>query len=358
MSQSTFYVEKGYTLDSKVPPAPPQKPTNKPICLGSRTDEEIVYFTKYKFTESVKILLANSGKNRRPRRNSGPPRPQNPFILYRRDKVKKHETDYAGLKSSEVSKIVGGMWNNETPDVKILFEALARLSEKAHSRKYRDYRYKPKQRKPKNDNERYSPAPDSPESDSSFSSSNYSPTSSSSSDECHSPTFSNFSDNEDMILEFLNFEEPNESYDTASSFSALADITPTELSDTSGNIAPTEFSSDTSGIIAPTDTFSTFCNIAPTESFFCTLGDLNSTGLNYTSSINSNDMSVYAQAEHSNLQVEPVASPAPFDERFIMFAYNLYNFIHANPNPPMKFGAESTAFLGSSIDEPNYTGGY
>jgi len=356
MSQTTFYVERGFTLDSKVPPSPPPKPTNKPIHLGTRTDEEIILFTKYEFTLSVQVLLANSRKNRRPRRNSGPPRPQNPFILYRRDKVKKYENEFAGLKSSVVSQKVAEMWNNETLEVKHLFEALARLSEKVHMQEYRDYKYKPR-KKSRNDKERYSPIPDSPALDNRDNSSNYSPISSSSSD--NEP----ISNDDDILFDFITFGGQNESYNTASNFSTLGDIAVKEPSGVASN-NHINISGTYDGI-KPIDTS---CEIALSELYsnpplcFDALGNMvpiefNTTFLDNT--INSNDTSLSFGDLHPvgpiNLQVAP---PVQFDEKFITFAYNLYNFISANPNPPMRPGADNTAFLGSAFDEPNHIGNY
>ncbi|RIA92984.1 high mobility group box domain-containing protein, partial [Glomus cerebriforme] len=74
-------------------------------------------------------------------------RPQNPFILYRRDKFEKHKTEYKrkGLNQAEISKILGEMWSNEKPEVKELFRALGRLAEKIHTDEYKNYKYEPKQ---------------------------------------------------------------------------------------------------------------------------------------------------------------------------------------------------------------------
>ncbi|EXX77637.1 uncharacterized protein OCT59_008816 [Rhizophagus irregularis] len=116
-----------------------------------KTDEEIVYSTNYNFTLNVETLLNNSTTTRKVMRLQRrknlcyTPRPQNPFMLYRRDMAAKSE--FVGLKSSEVSKKIGMMWKNETTEVKDLFNAMARLAEKRHSEKYSDYSYTPKRKK-------------------------------------------------------------------------------------------------------------------------------------------------------------------------------------------------------------------
>ncbi|GBB88428.1 hypothetical protein RclHR1_00150024 [Rhizophagus clarus] len=119
--------------------------------VNSKTDEEIVNSTNYNFTLDIETLLNNSTTTRRAMRlqRKGElcytPRPQNPFMLYRRDMSARSE--FVGIKSSETSKQIGKMWKNETSEVKDLFNALARLAEKRHSEKYSDYSYSPKRKK-------------------------------------------------------------------------------------------------------------------------------------------------------------------------------------------------------------------
>ncbi|CAG8438298.1 uncharacterized protein OCT59_013206 [Rhizophagus irregularis] len=314
MSQSTFYVVKrGYMPDTKVPPSPPQRPSNKPIFLN---DEEIVFLSTYDFAIKVEVLLANSRGNRRPRRNSGPPRPQNAFILYRRDKAKKHKNEHKGLRSCDISKKIAKMWSEETPEVKVLFEALSRLSEKAHNKKYGNYKYRPMSKKDRNDRERYSPIPDSPSSLSSSSS--------------YGPIFEDNADNNDMILdEFFTFDDSDESYNTASNFSGLSDIWAKKPSDISGTL-------DGTAINEPND--------VTTE----TLRSENTTSYGVAgNAINSNDMPNFG-----NLYTPP-AGPIQFDDNFLMFAYQMYTFFNSMSANPMRPGAENTAFLGSTFNEPN-----
>ncbi|RIA87913.1 hypothetical protein C1645_877759 [Glomus cerebriforme] len=102
-----------------------------------RTDEEIINMTNYNFTLNIDTLI-NSSKTTQRLRNS-PPRPQNPFLLYRRDKAASPEC--SGLKISETSKKIGEMWENESNEVKEMFNALARLADKFHSKPYFNYSY-------------------------------------------------------------------------------------------------------------------------------------------------------------------------------------------------------------------------
>jgi hypothetical protein len=114
-----------------------------------RTDEEIVNSTNYNFNLDINALLDTSTRTRRAKRlqrlqrTCSTPRPQKPFMLYRRDKAA--GLKFVGLKSSEISKRIGELWKNETAEVIVLFNALARLTVKRHIEKYEcPYRYCPK----------------------------------------------------------------------------------------------------------------------------------------------------------------------------------------------------------------------
>ncbi|CAG8508226.1 16244_t:CDS:1 [Funneliformis mosseae] len=134
-------------IGSKIPPSPPQP--NRSIRIGKEviSDEELVRSSRYHFNLDIDILLSNSNTTRkaiydRKRGIFRPPRPQNAFMLYRRDKSSGPE--FFGLKSSEASTIIGIMWGAESKEVKSLFDALARLAEKKHSEKHNNYRYEPR----------------------------------------------------------------------------------------------------------------------------------------------------------------------------------------------------------------------
>jgi hypothetical protein len=145
IDNSTDY---NFNLDIKPEEIDIRPRTDEEIDIKPRTDEEIVNTTNYNFNLDIETLLNNSTTTRRAKRlqrTCYTPRPQNPFILYRRDMAVRSE--FVGLKSSEISKKIGKMWKNETTEVKDLFNALARLAEKRHSEKYSDYSYSPKRRK-------------------------------------------------------------------------------------------------------------------------------------------------------------------------------------------------------------------
>ncbi len=90
-----------------------------------KTDEEIVESTKYNFTLKVDKLLDNSTTTRRAKRQQRVPesnlnyvpRPQNPFILYRRDMVATCEIRIYRTKIIRNFKKIGQMWKNEPVEV-------------------------------------------------------------------------------------------------------------------------------------------------------------------------------------------------------------------------------------------------
>ncbi|KAI0315696.1 high mobility group box domain-containing protein, partial [Amylostereum chailletii] len=71
------------------------------------------------------------------------PRPPNPFMLYRKDYVRDHPERFVRMKQSDISKIVGEMWHNESPAVKSYYERQAALVKEEHALRYPGYRYAP-----------------------------------------------------------------------------------------------------------------------------------------------------------------------------------------------------------------------
>ncbi|CAB4391794.1 hypothetical protein RhiirA5_496301 [Rhizophagus irregularis] len=120
----------------------------------TKNDEELLKYTDYKFNIEPEILLSNSTTTRLAVRNKKKginkiPRPQNAWIIYRRDKSVELRRDVARRKqkSKDLSKDIAQMWENEPKEVKELFEALSRMSEKMHVERYGNYKYKPKRMK-------------------------------------------------------------------------------------------------------------------------------------------------------------------------------------------------------------------
>ncbi|CAI2172643.1 11657_t:CDS:1 [Funneliformis geosporum] len=170
--QYVFYANEGYDRISSiynvssnvsmVPPSPPEP--NVPIHIENyERDELIVYSSNYKFTLEIDQLLTNSSTCRRATRGkkSGPPRPQNSYILYLRDTTAriKQDPEFSKEHPSKRSKIIGKMWKNEPQSVKDLFESLAKLARKNHLNTYQNYQYKPSKAQKKNSVEQKSQTP-------------------------------------------------------------------------------------------------------------------------------------------------------------------------------------------------------
>ncbi|RIA96141.1 hypothetical protein C1645_872290 [Glomus cerebriforme] len=110
-----------------------------------QTDEEIVYNSNYQFSSDIEKLLNNSTTTRRAERIErtgivgNPPKCQNAFMLYRRDKMASPEFTNRPAKerrAPDISKEISNRWKEEPEDVKSLFHALARMAEERHSKRY------------------------------------------------------------------------------------------------------------------------------------------------------------------------------------------------------------------------------
>jgi len=117
----------------------------KSIIFYGKSIKQIIKGSNYKFNLNINKLIQNSKKTRQSisfdkRKLNKPPRPQNAWIIYRRDKsvmpefVEKHFKD--------VSKKILRMWKAESNKTKLLFDALAKLANQIHSKLYINYKYK------------------------------------------------------------------------------------------------------------------------------------------------------------------------------------------------------------------------
>lgn len=78
------------------------------------------------------------------------PRPLNAFFLYRRDQNNQlRATSAESFRQNLVSKAVGERWKEESPQVRLKYEKLARAAQEEHKRLYPDYKYKPGLKKDK-----------------------------------------------------------------------------------------------------------------------------------------------------------------------------------------------------------------
>lgn len=78
------------------------------------------------------------------RRRSDILRPPNPFILYRQEHHSKVLAEHEGISNTEISKIIGKMWKNESEEVKNKYKEKAQEMKRRHKLMYPDYRFAPR----------------------------------------------------------------------------------------------------------------------------------------------------------------------------------------------------------------------
>ncbi|EJD03148.1 uncharacterized protein FOMMEDRAFT_47847, partial [Fomitiporia mediterranea MF3/22] len=74
------------------------------------------------------------------------PRPQNAWILYRAwalSGLLERQPELKGTPQSQLSKILGTQWANESPEVRKHFEHQANLNKERHAQEFPDYVFKP-----------------------------------------------------------------------------------------------------------------------------------------------------------------------------------------------------------------------
>ena len=85
-------------------------------------------------------------------RAAQPPRPQNAWILYRAwalNGLLEKQPELRGKPQSQISKLLGQQWANETAEVRRHFEHEANLQKERHAQEYPDYVFKPQKREDK-----------------------------------------------------------------------------------------------------------------------------------------------------------------------------------------------------------------
>jgi hypothetical protein len=109
-----------------------------------QSDDQIINESTYTLSLDINTLLDNSQTNRRAERFqrgelSRPPKCQNAFILYRKDKMASLEFKNRKPKNKiagNVSKEIKNLWDSEPEYVKLFFRALARKAKQRHSENY------------------------------------------------------------------------------------------------------------------------------------------------------------------------------------------------------------------------------
>ncbi|KAK8158706.1 mating-type protein MAT1-2, partial [Phyllosticta citrichinensis] len=70
------------------------------------------------------------------------PRPCNPFIMYRNFLHQRVTMENPGLHNNQISKIIGKMWQQESPEAKEYWRERAKLGKEEHNIKFPDYQYR------------------------------------------------------------------------------------------------------------------------------------------------------------------------------------------------------------------------
>ncbi|KAF0507833.1 MATA-HMG [Gigaspora margarita] len=109
----------------------------------------------YVLTLEVEELISPPSNSRRAtkfRKNpssSPPPRPQNAYVLFRRDFIAKMKQQGMKMTFADVSRLAIEEWRKLPAEVLRYFEILEQLAKDKHKEIYLDYRYSPKPNKKK-----------------------------------------------------------------------------------------------------------------------------------------------------------------------------------------------------------------
>ncbi|KAL2311744.1 Mating-type M-specific polypeptide Mc [Schizosaccharomyces pombe] len=77
------------------------------------------------------------------------PRPPNAFILYRKEKHATLLKSNPSINNSQVSKLVGEMWRNESKEVRMRYFKMSEFYKAQHQKMYPGYKYQPRKNKVK-----------------------------------------------------------------------------------------------------------------------------------------------------------------------------------------------------------------
>ncbi|KAH7169155.1 high mobility group box domain-containing protein [Fusarium sp. MPI-SDFR-AT-0072] len=71
------------------------------------------------------------------------PRPRNCWLLYRQSKSQEITKKVEGITASELSRMIGRMWDEETPEIQAYWYDMAEKEEFNHKQQYPGYKYTP-----------------------------------------------------------------------------------------------------------------------------------------------------------------------------------------------------------------------
>ncbi|KAF0421498.1 MATA-HMG [Gigaspora margarita] len=132
---------------------------NPKIQYENSFNDELFSSSPYQLTLEIEQLISppqDTRKAKKHRKNqSSPPRPQNRFLLFRRDFFEKQKRSGIKMKLDEMSRLAKTEWNNLPNEAIRCFEVLEQWAKDRHKEIYKDYKYAPKKNngiksKPKN----------------------------------------------------------------------------------------------------------------------------------------------------------------------------------------------------------------
>ncbi|CAG8556926.1 38665_t:CDS:1 [Gigaspora margarita] len=103
----------------------------------------------YKLSLNVENLINPSKTSRRSKKTNDPPRPQNSFVLFRRDFEAKYRLLHKGEKifSKKISSLAAKYWNVQPSSVRGFFKNLECMALDKHKKMFPHYRYRPNKKK-------------------------------------------------------------------------------------------------------------------------------------------------------------------------------------------------------------------
>ncbi|CAG8594607.1 6832_t:CDS:1 [Gigaspora rosea] len=121
---------------------------NPKIQYENSFNDELFSSSPYKLTLEIEQLISppqDTRKAKKHRKNqSSPPRPQNRFLLFRRDFFEKQKRSGIKMNLDEMSRLAKTAWNNLPNEAIRCFEVLEQWAKDRHKEIYKDYKYAPK----------------------------------------------------------------------------------------------------------------------------------------------------------------------------------------------------------------------
>ncbi|CAG8486530.1 11195_t:CDS:2 [Ambispora leptoticha] len=107
--------------------------------------------TRDKIRQQTKLTIEDLIKPKGKFRNGVPPRPQNPWVIYRKDLQAKLVAEQGaeiefGARVGSISKMASEKWNVEPQEVKQVYEIIAEVAKRVHEQMFPNYKYKPRRK--------------------------------------------------------------------------------------------------------------------------------------------------------------------------------------------------------------------